>query len=353
MGSLGTLKQRIEWMKKDNLQSIFFVIILFFCISVTGCKPNNEAYQPEIDKLTIAYSPTMIPVLVHIAYTRGYFKDEGLQVTPQFHEFGKQALDAMLEGNADLAVSADTPIVHAVAKGRKLFVLTGISLSPKAIGIVALKKRGITKPQHIRGKKIGVVSGTMGEFFLDYFLIMNEIKRNEVKIIDMKPSEMHNALTTGKADAVSIWNPQKIILERALKDKVVVFYDENQRGDVGILSATQEFVKKYPETVKRILKALVRAEDYTMNHPEEAKNITAELNKLDRTFIDTIWDDYKFRVRLEQSLIVGLEEQTRWLKDKGLMKRVDMPNYLEFIYTEGLRAVKPKGVSIIGKEAIK
>jgi len=35
------------------------------------------------------------------------------------------------------------------------------------------------------------------------------------------------------------------------------------------------------------------------------------------------------------------------------MKRVDMPNYLEFIYTEGLRAVKPKGVSIIGKEAIK
>lgn len=133
----------------------------------------------------------------------------------------------------------------------------------------------------------------------------------------------------------------------------MVFYDENQRGDVGILSATQEFVKKYPETVKRILKALVRAEDYTMNHPEEAKNITAELNKLDRTFIDTIWDDYKFRVRLEQSLIVGLEEQTRWLKDKGLMKRVDMPNYLEFIYTEGLRAVKPKGVSIIGKEAIK
>ena len=349
-------------MKKDNLQSrtskrkkdyLLLVLLLFFCVSVTGCTPYKEASQPEINKVTIAYSPTMISVLVHIAYTRGYFRDEGLQVTPQFHEFGKLALDAMLEGKADLAVSADMPIVHAVANGKKLFILADICVSPKAIGIVALKERGITNPQHIRGKRIGVVFGTMGEFLLDYFLIMNEIKRNEVKIIDMKPSEMHNALTAGRVDAVCIWNPHKITLERALKDRVVVFYDENHRGDVGILSAPQEFVQKYPETVKRILKALVRAEDYARNHPEEAKNITAELNKIDRPFIDAIWDDYRLRVMLEQSLIVALEEETRWLAENGLMKRVHMPNYLAFIYTEGLHAVKPEGVSIIRKEVIR
>jgi len=169
----------------------------------------------------------------------------------------------------------------------------------------------------------------------------------------MKPSEMHNALTAGRVDAVSIWNPHRITLERTLKDRVVVFYEESQRGDVGILSATQEFAQKYPEAVKRILKALVRAENYARNYPEEAKNITAELNKVDRPFIDAIWDDYRFGVRLEQSLIVALEGQTRWLAEKGLMKRVHMPNYLEFIYTEGLHAVKPEGVSIIRKEVIR
>jgi NitT/TauT family transport system substrate-binding protein len=53
------------------------------------------------------------------------------------------------------------------------------------------------------------------------------------------------------------------------------------------------------------------------------------------------------RVTLDQVLLVDLEDQTRWLLKGGLTVRKDMPNYLDFIYTEGLLAVKPEAVRIL------
>jgi len=52
-------------------------------------------------------------------------------------------------------------------------------------------------------------------------------------------------------------------------------------------------------------------------------------------------------VTLEQALIVDFEEQTRWVIKQQLTERREMPNYLDYIYVDGLLAVKPVAVRII------
>ena len=45
---------------------------------------------------------------MHIALNMGYLAQEGLDVTAQPHAFGKLALEAVIEGQADLATVGDT-----------------------------------------------------------------------------------------------------------------------------------------------------------------------------------------------------------------------------------------------------
>ncbi len=61
--------------------------------------------------MTIAVSQASISfALVLIAADAGYFREAGLDVVFQTHTSGRDALAAALDGKADLATAAETPL---------------------------------------------------------------------------------------------------------------------------------------------------------------------------------------------------------------------------------------------------
>lgn len=311
-----------------------------------ACKPPQEPPGPR-EKITIAYATIPQSILVHIALQKDYFAAEGLDVTPQPHAFGKVALDAVLAGKADLATVAETPIVLAVTAGKPLYVLTVIQTSNKNEAIIARQAAGISQPSDLKGKKIAVTLGSNSDFFADSFLVAHGIDRQQVNIVDMKPDEMLEAVIEGKVDAAATWSPHLQILVKALGDKGLTFYGETIYTETFCLVAQQEFVQTHPAAVKKVLRALVKAETFIKQHPEESRRLVAEFIKIDKALLDEIWDDFDFKVTLDQSLLVTLEDVTRWAKKNSLTTLQDTPNYLDFIYVDGLLAVKPEAVRII------
>jgi NitT/TauT family transport system substrate-binding protein len=110
-----------------------------------GCKPAQKQTGPR-EKVTIAYSTASIGILMYIVFAKGYLAEEGLDALPQPHALGKLALDALIDGKADLATSGDTPIVFAVMNGEKITTLAAIQTADRNVAIVARRDRGITKP---------------------------------------------------------------------------------------------------------------------------------------------------------------------------------------------------------------
>jgi NitT/TauT family transport system substrate-binding protein len=312
---------------------------------VTSCQIEEVVGPPE--KITIAYSTIPYTALFQVAFEKGFFLTEGLDVTPQPHPFGKVALDAVLEGKADIATPADTPIMFAVTSGKKIYAVAEIAISNKSLAIIARKDRGIASPLDLRGKNVGASLGTTGDFFMDSFLITRGIGRNEVNIVDMKPDEMLDALLKGRVDAVSTWIPNIQYVQNGLGDTSITFYDEAIFNELICLAASQEFVEQHPETIKKVLRALIRAEMFIKKNPEESKRLVAAFIKIDRPLLDTIWDSFDFRVTLDQSLLISLEDQTRWAMKNRLTEIASTPNYLNYIYFDGLATVKPEAVRII------
>jgi len=315
-------------------------------LALVGCKPQQRQ-SGQSEKITIAYTTLANSVLVHIAIAKGYFAEEGLDVNAQPHAFGKPALAAVLTGKADIATVADTPIVFAVMNGEKITTLAVIQTSNRNEAIVARRDRGITSPADLKGKKIGVPLGTTAHYFIDSILITNDIDGDQVTLIDMKPDEMSVALASGKVDAVSTFNPSLKQLEKSMGKSGVVFYAEALYTEIFCVAALQDFVKKNPEAIKKLLRALIKSERFVKEHTQEAQNIVADFIKTDRAILAETWDVMTFRVTLDQALLVGFEDQTRWILKNKLSKGTEMPNYLEQIYFDGLNAVKPDAVRIV------
>lgn len=310
-----------------------------------ACSPARPVVAAE--KATIAYSTAWNSTLVYVAFAKGFFAEAGLDATPQPYEFGKPALQALLDGKADFATAGDTPFAFAVMNGASVAVIAEIQTSNRNEGIIAARDRGIVGPRDLRGRRIGVTPGTTSDFFAHVFLLAQGVDPAEVRLLPMQPADMQASLAEGRVDAVSTWNPGLAQIQRAMGAKASVFFGENLYTETFCMVAGRDYARSHPEAVRRVLRALVKAEDFIRQKPEEARELVAAFLHADRSILDGIWDIFTFKVSLDQGLLVDLEDQTRWITKSGLASRASMPNYLDFIHLDGLLAVRPEAVRVI------
>jgi ABC-type nitrate/sulfonate/bicarbonate transport system substrate-binding protein len=320
--------------------------ILFLALVVMGCQrqaaPKDAAPLP----VRIAYTTQHDCALVHLAMVKGFFSQEGLAVQPLLCSFGKEALATLLEGKSDLATVAETPLMFAVLKGEKVAVIASIFSSGKNNAIVANRDRGISLPGDLRGKRIAVTPGTTTELFLDSFLAANSLSRRDVTTVSLDPDDMLGALMTGQVDAASARNPYMKTIGRRLGVKGAVYFDPDLYTETYVMAGRPEYLKGHPELVRRVLRALLRAEEFARDHAPEAQALVASALQMDCESLRECWNDSRFRVSLDQSLLIALEDETRWAIRNRLAFGARMPNYMDYISFDGLGAVKPDAIGI-------
>ncbi len=300
--------------------------------------------QPK--KLTIAVARSHDSSLVYIADSRGYFREEGLDVTLQFHEYGKVALDAMLEGKADLATVAETPIMLAAMQGKPLAVIAGIFSSDRNMGIVARRASGILAPKDLAGKRIAAAPGSVGDYFRYAFLEAHDVPVKSVVPASLRPEQMADALQAGQVDAVAVWHPFLRLCENRLGDAGVSFSGESLYTYTFNVAASRRVVTSEKQAVESFLRALKKAESYARQHPEQSLEIVSAATGFDRAMLKELWGGFDFRLSLEQTLLLGMENEARWAIREKLVESRPLPNFLDFIYFDGLEAVKPEAILI-------
>ena len=320
-------------------------------VLLTGCQPTapeNVSQKPPalLKKITIAYTTQPQSTLLHAAVAKGFFADEGLDVQASIHPFGKAALQMVLENKADLAAAAETPFMFSVLKGEKLFVIANIEQTTTNNAIVARRDAGISEKGELAGKRIGFTPGTTGEFFLDSMLTVKGIARADIQSVPLKPDEMLDAILTKKVDAVSTWNYPLTLIKQQLGANGVMFFDKQIYTETFNMLAQQKFVNENPDTIKSFLRAMVKAEDFVAQHTDEAQAIHSKATSTDINLVRTVWGEFNYHINLDQTLLITLEDETRWAIKNKLTDQTVMPDYRNSIHFESLKAVKPDVVTI-------
>ena len=352
MESQAVRPEGLRIMSFPCMRHIIFRIGLLVLALATGacffaCTRTDDKSAGPTEKITIAYAATTDAALAEVALSRGYYPEEGLEAIARLHPYGKLALEDLLAGKADFATVAETPIIFAIMKGEKISVIATILTSEIINAVLARRDKGIRTPEDLKGKKIAATLGTTSDFFLDALLGVHGISRKEVTIVDLKAEAMPAALAQGKVDAVSTFAPYVALTQKKLGKNVTTFRDKDIYRSTFNVVATQEFIRKNPGKVKKMLRALVKAERFVRGNPAEAQKIVADFCGVELSVVRDIWADTRFAVTLDQPLLLAMEDESRWAIDKGLTKARMVPNYLEYIYVDGLKSIKPEGVRIL------
>ncbi|HMK43884.1 MAG TPA: NrtA/SsuA/CpmA family ABC transporter substrate-binding protein [Dissulfurispiraceae bacterium] len=315
-------------------------------VILSACSQADRPPGPA-EKVTIAIATPPFTVLADLALARDYFRQQGLEVTPHFHSIGKEALDDLLSGKADFATVAETPVMFAVMKGQKISMIATIARSRKTNVVIARKDRGISAPSDLKGKLIAASLGTTADYYLNAFLTTHGVMRRDIKIVDMKADEMVAALAEGRVDAVSAWPPYLERAEKLLGTDGISFHEQDIYTQTFNLVAMQDYVRANPTIVRKVLLALAESEKFCVRNPAESQRSVSDLRKIDKDILAATWGNHSFDLTLDQHLLLFLEDESRWAMRNKLVKGAGLPNYLDTIYFDGLKSVKPDGVRIL------
>ncbi len=323
---------------------VVLAVLLVASFALWSCPRGN--YSGKIEPITIGTLPYEGSALTYIAEKQNLFKANGLDITIKDYETGLATTDALNKGEVDVAACAEFIIVGKAFQKEKILGIATIAKNLNEL-IIGRTDRGIKTFADLKGKKVGVPRKTVAEFYLGRFLELNGMSIKEITLVDLLPSQLQDALAHGKVDAVIAWQPWASQIEKQVpNDKVVWPAQSNQLLYWNIIGR-DTWVANHPELIKRFLRSLIQAEEYLARHSGEAKAIVQARLKYDDTYMAKVWSQQQSSITLDQSFIAAMEDEARWMIKNNLTSEKKVPDFVNYIYVDGLKAVKPEAVRII------
>jgi NitT/TauT family transport system substrate-binding protein len=308
---------------------------------------RRPAASAPAEPLRIAASSTPHAALLHLAAAKGFYAAEGLDVTLVPVSHGKAALDLLDRNQVELAAAAEVPFVIAVLQGQPLDVVASIASISTEMAVVARRDRAIDTPEALQGRTVGVPFGTSGEYFLWAFLTRHKLTPEAVRLVDVPPGQIPSQLARGSIDAASTWQPVRFGAESALGAEAITFTDPDAYTVTHVLIGRHDHLLARHSAVQKLLRALLRAEAFCREHPDEALALLAERLKIAPSALQPVWGDLRLAVDLRQSQLVTLEDEARWAMARGHAPRGPMPNFLPRLSLDALLAVRPERVTVV------
>jgi len=337
------------WQKKRNITVIVSVLIAVIVLGSFAYLYFEKPYFGKMESLSVAYSPFESLTLFWVAEKQQFFSQNGLNVTFHKYDTGADALDGVLKGEADIVVgTTEFPLTARALSGERICTIGCIAKS-EFIYLVGRMDRGINKISDLRGKTIGTTFGTIAHFYLGRFLDLNSLSFQDVTLVDLKtPAEWVNAVVNGSVDAVATAQPSADLARDGLGDNAVFWSIQSSQPLYALAIATDDWITSHPELVTRFLRSLLQAEDFVIYNPAQAKAIVQNRMSFSDAYVERVWDENQFFLSLDQSLLLAMQDEALWLIDNNLTSAKALPSYVNYIYADGLKSLKPGAVNIIG-----
>lgn len=332
-------------MKKYLLPT--FIILAVFATGfyfLLNRPSHNNAFP--VEKLHLGVYLGEFSSLIWIAEDQGYFADNGLDVTIKEYDSGVPPVKELLAGKVDIATAAEFVVVNYGFDNNNLKII-GIIDVANAIEVIARRDRNIQQISDLRGKKIGLKMKSQAEFLLGTFLAFNHLSLKDIELVDLNQVQMASAISNGDVDAIIVSDPHAYQIKKLLGENAISWPGQSGQDFYFLLITREDIIKDNPLAINRFLKAMIQAEEFIIRENKEAKKIIENRLNTEPTYIQSVWTKNRFVVCLLQDMLIAMEDEAGWMIKNHLTDKEKIPNYFNFIYLDGLKLVKPKGVTVI------
>ena len=334
---------------KMNKQIVFAIIAVVMIVlgAVFVLWPRvPKGYSGKPESITIGRPLSDSGTIIFTAEEQHLFAANGIMLTQKTYDTGLAAINGLLNNEIAFSGSAEYPVVVKALENASISIIASFARTYNEY-VVGRINKGIRNEADLRGKRVGLPRGALPEFYLGRFLDLHGMSIREVTLANLTPKQAVDAFANGTVDAVVVWEPYVSKIKEQQTNRIVSWSMHSGQAQYAVLVGRNDWIRQHPEIVKRVLNSLAQAEEYVVRHPTEAKAILKKWYQYDDAYVATVWTEHQFSLSLDQSLITAMEDEARWMIKNNLTRKKQIPDFMNYIYVDGLKAVKPEAVMII------
>ncbi|WP_030775104.1 ABC transporter substrate-binding protein [Streptomyces sp. NRRL F-2664] len=294
--------------------------------------------------VTVAGSDHLGGAPVHIAAEHGLWSAEGIDATVTTRPSGRDALNAVLGGQAQLGVVGDLPAVTAALGGRDLRIVADLSRYSDW-RLLTRTDRAITGFAALKGRRVGVPQGTNVEYALARMLASARLTAADVTVVNLAPNQVGPALTRGDIDAGVTFPSFYAAARTALGERYAELAFTGYTARTLLVAGP----KTGDRTTTAVLRAVLRAQQEIAADPARARQAVVAQSRgaLEAGYVDAQQPRYSYGATLSPDLLTQLEEEAAWAKSaQGLTGAADRAALLRYLDPAPLAAADPAAVTV-------
>src|SRR6266542_2556187 len=285
-----------------------FVLLFWFLFALL----THSAFAQEKQKIRMVFVSlawnSEIPF--RAALSRGYFKQQGLQIEPILIRGGPAAIAALVSGEVDFAaIGGAQAVFRSRARGLDLSI---IGCTSSTTNYILLGNKQTRTVEDLKGKMIGVTgAGTYSEFAVKAFLKKYNINPDKDVVLRAIGGTVLRAaaIEKGIIAAAPFSTEDAVRLIRA-GYSVISNMSESLGIPQNVIVTRNELLEKYPETSKRMLKAYIQGIQLAKFNKKEAIKAGYDAGlQGEPDIVSAAWDLYSSGLTSDLSIAVpGIQQ---------------------------------------------
>jgi len=289
------------------------------------------------------------------------FKKDGIQVVWSFLRGAGPAVNELYaNGLVDFSLLGDLPSIIGHAGGLKTRVLATTGFRGTSYVFVPSGSPAQSVAD-LRGKKVAIFKGTNMQLSAAKILEKFGLKESDIRAINMDTATARLAMSTGDVDAAFGWTEYLSLRDQGIAR---VLYSTGPEDAAFYRHAsfvgTEEFINKYPEITKRVVKTLVFAAKWQSDQEQNPApvyqlwtrsgvtfaNFKEDLGRFSLKLLSSpLLDDYvvsQYNRNIQEAKRFGLIRNTFRFEDwqeprflKEVLREYGLENYWEAVDKDG------------------
>jgi len=228
--------------------------------------------KPEKTDITLGVGgkPLLYYLPLTIAEKRGFFEQQGLNVTINDFAGGSKSLQALVGGSVDVVTGAYEHTIRMQHKGQDIVGICNLGRFPGIVIAVRKDLAGEIKTvADLKGRTMGVTApGSSTSLMLQYAMLKNGLQATDVPLIGVGGGAgAVAAVKQGQVDGLSHLDP--VIAQLQYDDDITVLLDTRTEAGTrelfggpnpaATLYTTGAFIEENPVTTQRIVNGMLEA----------------------------------------------------------------------------------------------
>ncbi|MCX7523321.1 ABC transporter substrate-binding protein [Microbacterium sp. STN6] len=262
------------------------VLALSACSSGGTGGSNSDDKGPsksEPTKVTLGVIPIPDTAPAYLGKEKGFFADEGIDLTIQPTTGGAAAVPGVVSGTYDFAFGNYVSVMVAEDKGLDLsYVANGNAATgdPGFQAVIVPKDSPIKTAADLSGKRVSVNNlANINDTTIRAIVDRDGGDSSKIKFVEVAFPDAEAAVANKQVDAATV-NPYLGSMSKDYRVITFNFSGFDPKLDVAGYFTKGDTIKNKPELVKAFTKAMNKSLDYAQEHPDEVRQIITTYTKM-------------------------------------------------------------------------